>query len=225
MKNEYLNDSKNRTFLYDLNQAIKKIFTGYRFIHKEKTDIILPLTMESVKSRPLYDNAFFINNENIDNFIYNSAINGDELNRALKEKAVDVTIDSDIVIEKEEKYIIGQKLTEVQIEDSLKHKGLNLYLNIEENKYIGSYKLTDIDIEELLNYNVLLNTIEYDNKVPIDLVMTKELFPFVKKASSIVIRIYKYNMNTKENIYRLLLESNFHDKWIFYNTIHIYSLY
>lgn len=225
MKSEILSNAKNRTKLYDLNQLIRKVFNGYRYI-KLNSNIILPLTMDSVRSRPIYDNAFFIYKEDIFDFLDNTAINGDILNRALKDKADDIIIaNNNIILEKKERYNIGSKLNEFQMNDSLKHKGLVLYNSLEDSDFISNYILSDIDIESILNYNVLLNIIGYDDKIPIELVMTKEIFPFIKKATSTTISIYHYNNKTKEHIYKLLINSKYESLWEFINIIHIYALY
>ena len=226
MKSKILSNKQYRTDLYDLNQLIKKIFNGYRYINQNGYNIILPLTMNSVKSRPIYDNSFFIYRNNIYNFLDNSAIDGEVLNNALKDKADSVIIENDkIIFEKKEKYNIGKKLTDIEISDSFKHPGFMLYMNVNEDKYISQYKLTNKDIRSLLNYEVLLNIIGYDGRIEIELVMTKEIFPFIKKASDTYIDIYKYNANTKEKIYELIITSKYNNIWLFINTIYIYALY
>lgn len=225
MKSEILSNAKTRTKLYDLNQLIRKVFNGYRYI-KLNSNIILPLTMDSVKSRPIYDNAFFIYKEDIFDFLDNTAINGDILNSALKDKADDIIVENNnIILEKKERYNIGSKLNDFQMNDSLKHKGLVLYNSLEDSDFISNYILSDMDIESILNYNVLLNIIGYDDKIPIEFVMTKEIFPFIKKATNTTISIYHYNNKTKEYIYKLLINSKYESLWEFINIIHIYALY
>ena len=210
----WLDNIKIRTEIYNFNMAVKNVYSNFR----SDKGIIIPLTMDCVKSRPLFDKSFFIRNggANFD-FMNSTGVDCEELNIALKTKAFEYSKKGkEHYLSKEDsKHLISVDMSDEQIDEMTKYEGLLEFESLKEIKPIGSYTINLEDIGLLSLYHVITRDIAKDGNVKVPLIMTKELFPMLKRVDSIVIETYKLP-DLPKSIYQILIRSEA-KSWVFYS--------
>ena len=223
----WIDNSKVRNEIYAFNQAVKQVYEGYRFI---SDGIVIPSSPEAIKAPNIFSKSVFFHSkyEVPFPFLEDSVIYPEELNKALKDKCTEYSIKDGIhylsgtnkkgkVLE----YTTGAPLTEFQKNDSPNFKGLIEFYNLSSIEPFLTYTLTDEDIEDLLAYKVLEKDIgEYEGK-PVHIIVSKELFPVIKKVDMISIAVYMYE-GLPPNVYEILIKSTA-PTWNFYSMHYLLS--
>ena len=218
IKSNWIDNPAYRKELYNFNQAVKSIFTMYRYLD----GIVLPMTLDNVKTTPLFDRSFFIrNNATHWDFMNNSIVNPEELNKALKEKCYihKVINDTHILTDDTNDHEVGRSLDKFAIEDSKHHPGLKRFHLLKEIEPLGSYKLNDYDCDKLVNYDLIDRIIAIDNDHKVRATLSKQIFPMIKK-SDITILTYPKIEGIDELIYEMVIVSKT-EPWSFYSIHHI----
>jgi hypothetical protein len=204
VQSDWLDNSKLRKPLYEFNQAVKLVYTEYRFID----GLVIPLCMKSIKNPTLFKKSIFHWRGKIWEFLNNCAIDPEGLNKALKNKGyihrVDETEHYLRSTKDDEEYFISTELSDVQIEDSGSYIGMTELIRVRANECIGSYVLSDKDVKMLLEYQSLERVVALDGDVEVKMIMLKEIFPMLKKASDITVSVYQTSM---DNVYDIVIES------------------
>lgn len=212
---EWIDNPKVRKELYDFNQAIKSVYTQFRYCG----GIVVPLTMDSISTRPLFNESFFIRHGKHFDFLENSAVDVDELNNALKDKATNYEEKNGInYLCGKNRFEIGRKMSESQILDIKNYRGLKAFEFYYDIEPLGFYKLTEQDFEDIIEYRVTDKVIahSYDEKpIDINMIMAKEIFPMVKRTNDISITTY-YIEGLPKGVYVILICSKA-ETWEFYS--------
>ena len=212
----WLDNTKVRTELYNFVQAIKSVYSHFRY----DDGITIPLTMECIKSRPLFDNSFFIRTGGTHfDMLQKAAVDADELNVAIKTKAFEYKKigNKHLLCKEGTEHVISVDMNEDQLDDMKNYKALLEYRSLRDIEPIGSYTLDLEDIGLLSLYHVVTRDIAKDGNKVIPLIMTKELFPMLKRAEAIIIDVYKTD-DLPNNIYEIVIRSQT-KTWTF-NSIH-----
>ena len=210
MSSSWLEVPKVRKKVQDFNRMIGQVYTEYRCID----GLIIPLVMDNIKSRPLFDNSFFtsVDESCIEPpFINKCVVDSDNFNKALQPKVKCYTFedrkDGNYLVNKnDEEFKIGLKLRDEDIQDSFNYTALKTFKQLEYLDPINIYNLTEGDMNEIASYNVINRLIGSYRGRDVNLIMLKELFPLVKKAESISISSYK-NTDLPDNIFTLSIIS------------------
>lgn len=210
MSSNWLEVPKIRKKIQDFNRMIGQVYTEYRCID----GLIIPLVMDNIKSRPLFDNSFFTSSDEncIESpFINKCVVDSDSFNKALQPKVKAYTFEDRedghyLVNKNEDEFKIGVKLKDEDIQDSFNYIALKKFKQLDDLEPIDVYNLTEEDMNQIKSYNVINRTIgSYEGK-DVNLIMLKELFPLVKKAESISISSYK-NTSLPDSIFTLSIIS------------------
>lgn len=190
-QSDWLDNSKLRKPLYEFNQAIKQVYTDYRYINK----MVIPLCMDSIKNQTLFKRSLFYWSGKEWDFLTDCAVDPESLNKALNTKGYDYHKEDGnhyLTSQKTgDEYLVSTDLTKEQINDSGSYLGITALKNIHDSrKLINTYVLTQEDIEELLKYKSLERVIAVDNDVEVKMIMLKEIFPMIKKTNNIKIDVY-----------------------------------
>jgi hypothetical protein len=208
---DWIDNTKLRKPLYDFNQAVKLVYTDYRFID----GLVIPLWMKTIKTPVLFKKSMFYWHGTKWKFIENGAVDAEALNKALKNKGYDFREEGDKRILKSQKdgeeYVVSIKLTQAQIEDSGYYPGLSEVNSALKEEHIGVYELTEEDIANLLDYQSVDKIIANDDGIDVKLIMLKENFPMLKKADKIAIFVNKTKL---DGVYRIVIKSST-DNWSF----------
>ena len=204
VQSDWLDNSKLRKPLYEFNQAIKQVYTEYRFLDS----LVIPLFMNSIKNKTLFKKSLFHWRGKKWDFLNNCAVDPEGLNKALKNKGYlyreDGTEKYLKSLKDGEEYFISTELSEKQIEDSGSYIGMTELRRIRENEAIGGYILSPKDIKALIEYQSIERIIANDDGIDVKMIMLKEVFPMIKKADTINITVYKTEL---ENVYDIVIES------------------
>ena len=223
----WIDNSKVRNEIYSFNQAVKQVYDGYRFT---SDGIIVPSSVEAIKAPTVFDKSIFFHSkyETPFPFLEESVIYPDELNKALKDKCTEYSImngkhylKGNDKSGKELIYETGAPMTDFQKKDTPNYKGLLEFYKLSDIEPISTYTLTDDDTEKILAYEVLEKDIgEYEGN-PIHIIVSKELFPVIKKVDMISICVYIYD-GLPPNIYEISIKS-IAPTWNFYSMHYILS--
>jgi hypothetical protein len=212
----WLDNSKIRNELSAFNMAVKNVYTHFR----SDEGLIIPLTMDCIRVRPVFDKSFFMRTGGTHfEFLDKTGVDCEELNIALKTKAYDYKKKDDkhYLCKDDSEHMISVDMKPNQLEDMKHYKGLLEYRELVKNTPVGSYELTLEDIGLLSLYHVVTRDIAEYKGIKVHLIMTKELFPMLKRVNSIIIDTYKTE-GLPENIYAILIRSDA-KTWSF-NSIH-----
>ena len=201
---EWIDNSKVRKELYDFNQAVKSVYTQFRY----SGGITVPLTMSSISTRPLFDKSFFVRRGTHFSFLENCAVDVIELNNALKDKATKYERKNGInFLSGKNRYEIGREMSDSQIQDISNNPGLKEFKFIHDIEPINVYHLTEEDIENITEYRVTDRVIARCGDDDVNMIMAKEIFPMVKKTNSISITTY-YIEGLPKGVYEILICSD-----------------
>ena len=230
----WIDNTKIRNRLYDFNQSVRKVYNCYRYIGPDSNGraLILPLTPNSIKSRPLYNNTFFLRYDEHFPFLNNCAIDDDNLNNALKKKAYEYEKHEDgnwLIKDDENQFKVSLALKEDQIVDCSNYPAFEAFDSMmnDGKNYLGQYVLTAEDINNLVDYKVLTKEIATDNGVPVEFVMAKEIFPVIGKADLIKIHTARANITEdegKDKIYRICIQCDSEAGWSLFMLNYIYGM-
>ena len=210
MSSNWLEVPKIRKKIQGLNRMIGSVYTEYRCID----GLIIPLVMDNIKSRPLFNNSFFTSSDEDcikSPFMDKCAVDQDNLNKALQPKVkcykYENREDGNYLVNKsEDEFKIGVKLENSDIQDSFNYSAIKSFKNLDNLEPIDVYDLTEEDFDKIISYNVLNKVIGSYGGIDVNLIMIKELFPLVKKADSISISSYK-NIALPDNIFTISIIS------------------
>ena len=216
----WIDSAKVRKDIYDFNQAVKAVYTAYRW----HDGMVIPMSMDCIKSSPLFINSMFIHGryEHPFPFLEDSVIDPEGLNKALKAKCTDYSIRDNVhylsAVDKEGKLVeesTGTTMTEFQISDMAHYPGIVKMYELSKESPVAEYNLTEDDIATLNDGQVFEKQI--DNNI--NLIVYKELFPVIKKVDSINISLFD-KKDLPKNVYCMRIKSNA-STWTFYSMHHI----
>jgi hypothetical protein len=223
----WIDNTKVRNEIYSFNQAVKQVYNGYRFT---SDGIVIPSSVEAIKSPQVFNKSLFVHFKyaNPFPFLEDSVIYPEELNKALKDKCTDYSIRDGVHYlsgtnkagDKLE-YATGAPMTEFQKEDTSNYRGLAEFHKLTRMNAVLEYSLDGEDISTLLEYKVLDKDIGMYKKKPVHIIVSKEIFPVIKKADCINISVYDYN-EVPDGVYEILI-SSCAATWSFYSIHYILS--
>ena len=208
---------KQRNALYDLNQVLKNMYSSY--ICDE--DIIMPSMEEDIK-RHVYKHCLIKKSYDYE-FMVNSLVNIDTLSKAIKGICLDMTLDSHNIYHlknysKDLDFAIAKKLPKDKVQELRKNSDIiNDMIATVDTLTSGTWYSIELDEESIISlqdYSVL----EKEIAPGVVMVLTKELFPAIKKAHTM--RIHSKPMCEEYGIHEVIIESA-HDDWTVYTKHHI----
>ena len=217
VESNWIDNPKIRKELYDFNQAVKQVYELYRY----SDGIVTPITLNAVKNKQLFTNSVFFRTASHFDFINNCAVNPVELNNALKDKCYNMNFNEDTWKFSLGKYQVSVLMHPDQISDMRKFPGLVSFTNFMDNDIVAMYSLTDEDINRLLNYDVMTLTVGSYKGRDIKLIVTKELFPVIKKVHTITMTFYPNK--ELEDVFNFTVKSCA-DTWSFSSQHHMINI-
>ena len=210
MSFEYLSIPKVRKKIQDFNRMIKQVYTEYRCVN----GLIIPLVMDNIKSRPLFDKSFFTSKDEDFikcPFINECAVDSDNFNKAMQPKVKCFTFKEKdesnyLTNDNGDEILIGMKLKESDIKDSFNYMALDSFHKLKELDPVDMYTLSEYDKKAISEYDILDKIIGRYGNMDVNLIMAKELFPLVKKADTITVFSYK-DTSLPDNIFTISIIS------------------
>ena len=209
---------KIRNRVKSMNMAIRSVYNNYRVFKFGDEKYIIPNSLDDIKSRPLFDTSYFkYYGEGVD-YLENTIVDSSSLNEALKSR-----YDESLIIKsgyflrsKEGSFKVSEKMDESRIQSSYQMPSIGKIQSVQKSDFMVSYRLSAETTQKLISYKVIeMRVFELDDRLP--LILAKEIFPMIKKASEIKIYLY---ITERRDIFKIIIESKAED-WTFYSMHHV----
>lgn len=194
---EYEFNKKEITFLYNLNQTIRKLFRNY-IIFNNCRNIHYGFEKNDVKKISLFKYSIVTLAFPLKEIFNNVYINGDEFNKALKDKCLKVVFNKNELIffngKSTNDFIVGRKINEIE-ERNLKLI-TDKHISLQPKELIDIHILDTETIEEIIKYGHVKETLTSYIGIPIKMYLTIQLVPAIKKLNNVKIEVGKGELDT-----------------------------
>lgn len=216
MKKEIpISDKQMRESIQSLNQVIKEVYKHYSY----SDGIIIPSAMDDISNPNLFTYSLFIHDDKID-FMDGAVIEPQLLSNAMTKRCGILDIEDGkrtLINEKKQISITyGFDMDELHLKDFNHNPGLNALSDFKNkiDKYDIRWDMDDDIKDLLLSYEATKVCIGENKGKDVNLVMTKKLFPAIKKANQI--SVYAKLHNEEEQTYKFATISA-GNGWRFYS--------
>ena len=200
---DYIFDKKEIKEFYELNQIIRKYYKNY-IVFNNSSNIHYGLEPGDLKKINTFKYSLVSLTKALPDIFNEVQIYGDELNNALKDKCSTVVREDSKLIMKngksETKFVVGRLVRESTI------KKINTFINhhnsLQPKSIIGVDVLDDRTLDNIIEYQHVKEVIGYNvDKDPINMYLTIQLFPAVKKLTTVKIEVGKYDSDVDFDTY------------------------